>query len=87
VAVIGFGSSIWNGPPVAVHPLLSVTVTEYGPAHNPVAGLEVLPSLHEKVYGAVPPVGFKVTLPSQKALQEVLSIVGFNTIVLPLIMV
>ena len=65
--------SVMNAVAVVVHPLASVTVTEYPPGQSPVAVPVIwLPAAesHMNVYGCVPPDGLADAVPSQSPLQE-----------------
>ena len=63
LAVTGVGCVVMNEA-VVVHPLLSVTLTVYVPADNPVAVILVCPlGFHKYVYGAVPPLAAAVAVP------------------------
>jgi hypothetical protein len=67
---------------VTVHPFVSVTVTEYVPAANPVAVEPVPPEGdQEYVYGDVPPEADTVALPFDEApVAEVEEVVAASTV-------
>ena len=67
---IGSGSAIVTGATKS-HPLTSVTVTVYEPAHRPTAVSVTVPagSSHKNVNGAVPPTIVTKAEPSQTPLQ------------------
>ena len=77
--IIG-GSVITTGI-VATHPLLSVTITLYRPAHNPIAVVVVWVngSSHRYVYGAVPPTVVAEAVPSQALLHDTLVVPEIET--------
>ena len=60
---IGFAGSVRIMDMVSVHPLESVTVTEYVPAGTLSRFCVVFPLFHRYVYGFVPPLTVKSTDP------------------------
>ena len=68
---VSVDGSLITTPTESTHPLPSVTITVYGPAHNPraIALVCALGSFHKKLYGAVPPEAEPVTSPSHIPLQ------------------
>jgi hypothetical protein len=78
LAIIDAGAVIVTLP-IAVHPLLSVTVIVYPPAANPVAVAFVCPPVHEYVYGVLPPLGLDVALPLLEHAVALLTTLAFAT--------